>query len=64
MDSTALDDLTVRLERLVLGVDDVVVLDPEEIEDIVVGELAGSALFAARFRENAARVLGIEAALA
>ncbi len=36
---------------------DVVVLDPEEIEDIVVGELAGSALFAARFRENAARAL-------
>jgi ATP-dependent Lhr-like helicase len=36
---------------------DVVVLDPEDIEDIVVGELAGSALFAARFRENAARAL-------
>ena len=36
---------------------EVVVLDPDEIEDIVVGELAGSALFAARFRENAARAL-------
>ena len=36
---------------------DVVVLDPDEVEDIVVGELAGSALFAARFRENAARAL-------
>ncbi|MGI9116354.1 MAG: DEAD/DEAH box helicase, partial [Gaiellales bacterium] len=36
---------------------DVVVLDPDEVEDVVVGELAGSALFAARFRENAARAL-------
>jgi ATP-dependent Lhr-like helicase len=31
--------------------------DPEEIEDLVVSELAGSALFGARFRENAARAL-------
>ncbi|MFP5343485.1 MAG: DEAD/DEAH box helicase [Candidatus Limnocylindria bacterium] len=31
--------------------------DPDEIEDLVVGRLAGSALFAARFRENAARAL-------
>ena len=37
-------------------VDDLV-LDPEEIEDVVTEELAGSALFAARFRENAARAL-------
>ncbi|HZM73417.1 MAG TPA: DEAD/DEAH box helicase, partial [Candidatus Polarisedimenticolia bacterium] len=31
--------------------------EPEEVEDLVVGELGGSALFAARFRENAARAL-------
>ena len=31
--------------------------DPEEIEDVVVGQVASSALFASRFRENAARAL-------
>ena len=31
--------------------------DPEEVEDLVVGELGQSALFAARFREAAARAL-------
>src|SRR5947207_3005401 len=31
--------------------------DPEEVEDIVVGQVASSALFASRFRENAARAL-------
>jgi ATP-dependent helicase Lhr and Lhr-like helicase len=31
--------------------------DPDEIEDLVVGGVATSALFAARFRENAARAL-------
>jgi len=36
---------------------DLVLLDPEEVEDAVVGELAGSALFGARFRENAGRAL-------
>jgi ATP-dependent Lhr-like helicase len=36
---------------------DLVVLDPDEIEDLVVGEVGRSALFAARFRENAARAL-------
>ncbi|WP_173137159.1 ATP-dependent helicase [Kibdelosporangium persicum] len=34
-----------------------VLLDPEEIEQIVVAEVGGSALFAARFRECAARSL-------
>ena len=34
-----------------------VLLDPEEVEQIVVGEVSGSALFAARFRECAARSL-------
>ena len=32
-------------------------LDPESIEDLVLGELADSALFAIRFRHNAARTL-------
>ena len=32
-------------------------IDPEEVEDRVVAELASSALFGARFRENAARAL-------
>jgi ATP-dependent helicase Lhr and Lhr-like helicase len=36
---------------------DLVLLEPEEVEDLVVRELAGSALFGARFRENAARSL-------
>ncbi len=36
---------------------DSVLLEPEEIEELVVGELANSALFASRFRENAARAL-------
>src|SRR6202011_4627180 len=31
-----------------------VILDPDEIEELVVGEVGRSALFAARFRENAA----------
>ncbi len=36
---------------------DLVLIDPDEIEDLVVSELSGSALFGARFRENAARSL-------
>ena len=32
-------------------------IDPDEIEELVVAELSGSALFGARFRENAARAL-------
>ena len=36
---------------------DLVLLEPEEVEDMVVRELGGSALFGARFRENAARSL-------
>ena len=36
---------------------DDVLLEPDEVERIVVGELGGSALFAARFRECAARSL-------
>jgi ATP-dependent helicase Lhr and Lhr-like helicase len=36
---------------------DLVLIEPDEVEDLVVAELAGSALFGARFRENAARSL-------
>jgi len=36
---------------------DLVMIDPEEIEELVVNEVGGSALFGARFRENAARAL-------
>ncbi len=36
---------------------DLVLVEPDELEDLVVGELSGSALFGARFRENAARSL-------
>ena len=36
---------------------ELVMLDPEEVEDLVVGQLSGSALFGARFRENAGRAL-------
>src|SRR4249919_1969000 len=36
---------------------DLVLVDPDELEDAVVAELGASALFGARFRENAARSL-------
>jgi ATP-dependent Lhr-like helicase len=36
---------------------DLVMIEPEELEDLVIRELSGSALFGARFRENAARSL-------
>jgi ATP-dependent Lhr-like helicase len=36
---------------------ELVMIDPDEVEDRVVAELSSSALFGARFRENAARAL-------
>jgi len=36
---------------------ELVLLDPEEVQDAVVAELSASALFGARFRENAGRAL-------
>jgi ATP-dependent helicase Lhr and Lhr-like helicase len=36
---------------------DLVMVEPDELEDLVVRELSGSALFGARFRENASRSL-------
>ncbi len=37
--------------------DELIAIDPERLEDLVVGELGGSSLFGARFRESAARAL-------
>ncbi|WP_431925392.1 ATP-dependent helicase [Amycolatopsis tucumanensis] len=42
--------------EVTIGTDDVLV-EPEEVEQIIVAEVGGSALFAARFRECAARSL-------
>ena len=39
------------------GVEELLFPDPDEVEDLVVGQVASSALFASRFRENAARAL-------
>jgi ATP-dependent helicase Lhr and Lhr-like helicase len=36
---------------------ELVLVEPDEVEDLVVGELGASALYGARFRENAARAL-------
>jgi ATP-dependent Lhr-like helicase len=36
---------------------DLVALDPDEVQELIVSELGGSALFGARFRENAGRAL-------
>ena len=36
---------------------ELVMIEPDELEDAVVGELGGSALFGARFRENSGRAL-------
>jgi ATP-dependent Lhr-like helicase len=36
---------------------DLIVFDPDELEEIITNEIGGSALFAARFRESAARAL-------
>jgi ATP-dependent Lhr-like helicase len=43
-----------RVDRELL---ELVLIEPDELEDLVVGELSASALFGARFRENAARAL-------
>jgi len=42
--------------EVTVGVEDIL-LDPEEVEQLIVAEVGGSALFAARFRECAARSL-------
>ena len=45
-----------RRRRAALGAE-LVMVEPDALEDLVVRELASSALFGARFRENAARAL-------
>jgi ATP-dependent helicase Lhr and Lhr-like helicase len=52
------DGIVVRLpEADEAPASDSVLFDPEEIEDLVTAEVGGSALFASRFRESAARAL-------
>ncbi len=52
------DGIAIRLpEGDVAGVDELLFPDPDEVEDLVVGAVGSSALFAARFRENAGRAL-------
>ncbi len=52
------DGIVIRLPEAVdeLPLDDLMI-DPDEIDDIVVGQLPGTAMFASRFRECAARAL-------
>jgi ATP-dependent helicase Lhr and Lhr-like helicase len=54
------DGIAIRLpegDASLDGVEDLLFPDPEEVEDLVVGQVGSSALFASRFRENAARAL-------
>ena len=52
------DGIAIRLPEGDLdGVEEALFPDPEVVEDLVVGAVGGSALFAARFRENAGRAL-------
>jgi ATP-dependent helicase Lhr and Lhr-like helicase len=54
------DGIAIRLpegEGSVDGVEELLFPAAEDIEDLVVGQVANSALFASRFRENAARAL-------
>ncbi|MFF4599947.1 ATP-dependent helicase [Amycolatopsis sp. NPDC001319] len=50
------DALDAEGGEVTIGADDVL-LDPEEVEQLIVAEVGGSAVFAARFRECAARSL-------
>jgi ATP-dependent helicase Lhr and Lhr-like helicase len=52
------DGIAIRLpEGEIEGIDALLFPAPEEIEDLVVSQVGSSALFASRFRENAARAL-------
>ncbi len=52
------DGIAIRLpEADEARIDDDVLVDPDEVESLLTDALGGSALFAARFRENAARAL-------
>ena len=54
------DGIAIRMpegEASLDGVEDLLFPAAEDVEDLVVGQVANSALFASRFRENAARAL-------
>ena len=54
------DGIAIRLpdgDDVVRPAEEALFPDPDEVEDVVVGQVASSALFASRFRENAARAL-------
>ena len=54
------DGIAIRLPDAEVALDGVTELlfpEPDEVEDLVVGQVASSALFASRFRENATRAL-------
>jgi ATP-dependent Lhr-like helicase len=54
------DGIAIRLpegDATLDGVEALLFPDPEEVEDLVVGRVGQSSLFASRFRENAARAL-------
>jgi ATP-dependent Lhr-like helicase len=54
------DGIAIRLpegETRLDGVEELLFPEADEVEDLVVGQVANSALFASRFRENAARAL-------
>ena len=59
------DGIAIRLpegEASLDGVEALLFPEPEEVEDLVVGRVGQSSLFASRFRENAARALLLPAA--
>ncbi|MEO5884057.1 MAG: helicase-related protein [Candidatus Limnocylindrales bacterium] len=54
------DGIAIRMpegEGSLDGIEELLFPDADEVEDLVVGQVANSALFASRFRENAARAL-------
>ena len=54
------DGIAIRLpegDASLEGIEELLFPDADEVEDLVVGQVATSALFASRFRENAARAL-------
>jgi ATP-dependent Lhr-like helicase len=54
------DGIAIRLpeaDAAIDGLEDALFPDPEEVEDLVIGQVANSSLFGSRFRENAARAL-------
>jgi ATP-dependent helicase Lhr and Lhr-like helicase len=56
-DDAGVDQPQSEAESALLSAADLVLLDPDEAQDAIVAELGASALFGARFRENAGRAL-------